>query len=71
MKKKGNTKEFLLIVGALFGFVAFLHFARALSGWDMVIGSFSVPLFWSWYLFATSAFFAFVSFSLVNKVKTD
>ena len=69
MKKRSDSKDFLMIVGSLFGLVSFLHFMRAAFQWPMLIGSFSVPLFWSWYLFATTAFFSFVAFSLVNKAK--
>tara|TARA_Y100000310_G_scaffold335095_2_gene416302 strand:+ start:414 stop:626 length:213 start_codon:yes stop_codon:yes gene_type:complete len=69
VKKRNSNKDFLKIVGSLFAMVAFLHFIRSVYGWGMVIGNFAVPIFWSWYLFFTSAFFSFVAFSLINKVK--
>ena len=69
MVKRSGSKDFLMIVGALFGLISFLHLVRAAFQWPMIIGSFSVPIFWSWYLFVATLFFSLVAFSLTKKIK--
>lgn len=39
---------YLLISGTVFGIVALMHLARAISNWTFVIGPITVPLVGSW-----------------------
>ena len=42
-------KNYSLLAGLIFGVVALLQFARAISGWPMTInGTISVPVWASW-----------------------
>jgi hypothetical protein len=37
----------LFVSGVIFSLLALLHLFRLYSGWQLVIGTFSVPLWWS------------------------
>jgi hypothetical protein len=43
-----NVRTYLLISGVLFCFVAILHFLRVISGWELLVGPWSVPMWVSW-----------------------
>lgn len=44
----GSKKTYLHISGTIFGIVAILHLVRVISGWDFVLGPWSIPMFISW-----------------------
>jgi hypothetical protein len=43
-----DQKQFSLVAGVIFAIVALLHFLRVALGWQVVIGGFSVPMWFSW-----------------------
>lgn len=52
MRNKGKLKmdknKSLLIAAIIFGVVAILHLLRSIFSFDIVIGSFNVPLYFSY-----------------------
>jgi len=56
-----DKNKSLLIASVIFGVVGFLHLLRSLFGWEAVIGSFNVPLYFS-YIAVVVAFY--LSFSM-------
>jgi hypothetical protein len=43
-----DQKQFSLVAGVVFAIVALLHLLRVALGWQVVIGEFSVPMWFSW-----------------------
>jgi hypothetical protein len=43
-----DQKQFSQIAGTVFAIVALLHLLRVALGWQVVIGEFSVPMWFSW-----------------------
>ncbi len=59
-----NRKTFSLVTGAIFSVVAVLHLLRAVLGWNVVIGTFSVPMWMSWIVVVMAGFMAYTAFRL-------
>jgi hypothetical protein len=64
MKKR---KEFLWTLLILISLVAALHLVRAISGWQFIIGSFEVPIWWSYVAFATLSFLGYNLYEYLQK----
>lgn len=47
-------KTYALVSAILFGLVALLHLARALTGWDVFIGDYMLPVARSWIVFGVT-----------------
>lgn len=47
-------KTYALVSAILFGLVALLHLARALTGWDVFIGDYMLPVVRSWIVFGVT-----------------
>ena len=43
-----TQKLYLRIAGTIFGVVAILHVLRLLLGWQVVIGGYTFPMWFSW-----------------------
>ena len=43
-----TTQTYLVVSAASFGLIAVIHLARAVKGWDMVLGPLTIPLWESW-----------------------
>jgi hypothetical protein len=43
-----DKNKLLLIASIIFGIIGFLHLLRSLFSWQLVIGNFSVPLYFSY-----------------------
>jgi len=43
-----NSRTYLVISGVIFGIVAVLHLLRVISGWAVILGSWSAPMWISW-----------------------
>lgn len=37
----------LIVAGVIFSFLALMHLIRLFVGWGIVVGTFSIPLWWS------------------------
>ena len=46
-----TQKNFFLTAAFVFTLASLLHLIRAFSGWELVINSYSVPLWVSWLVF--------------------
>ena len=55
--KKESALE---LAAAIFAVVALVHLARVFLSWKMVIGSFNVPVYFSYIGFAAAGFLALV-----------
>ncbi len=64
--KAMNQKTFSTVVGAIFSVIAILHLLRAVLGWNAVIGTFSVPMWFSWVAAVAAAFLAYSAFKLAK-----
>lgn len=51
-------KTYAVVSAILFGLVALLHLARALTGWDVFIGDYMLPVARSWIVFGVTLCFA-------------
>lgn len=47
-------KTYAVVSAILFGLVALLHLARALTGWDVFIGDYMLPVARSWIVFGVT-----------------
>ena len=62
--KSMSQKAFLTTAGIIFSVIGILHLLRAILGWDAIIGSFSIPAWFSWLGIVVAAFLAYNAFSL-------
>ena len=62
-----TQKIFLRIAGTIFGLVALLHVLRLVFGWEVVIGSFSFPVWPSWVAPFIAGYLAYEGFRLSRK----
>lgn len=67
---KRPRKEFLYVVGVVFGIVAIVHFLRLIFGVSILVGSLSIP-FWPNAVGAIiTAFFSYSSFAFARNSHT-
>ncbi len=43
-----DQRTYFIISGVFFGCVAFLHLLRLLNHWEVILGPWTVPLWFSW-----------------------
>ncbi len=43
-----NKKNFFSVAGALFLLIALVHLVRIIQGWDAAIGTYDLPVWFSW-----------------------
>jgi hypothetical protein len=56
--------SFLYLVGSIFGFISAIHLIRAIFSWDVMIGTFSLPVSWSYFSAITLFYLSAVAFTL-------
>ena len=59
-----SRRAYLLTSAVIFSLVAFLHLARIVFGWSVVIGDWSVPMWLSWVGLIVAGALAYSGFSL-------
>lgn len=64
--KTMDRKTFSTVAGVIFAVVAVLHLLRAVLGWQVVIGGFTVPMWFSWAAIVGAAFLAYSAFKLAK-----
>ena len=64
--KAMNQKTFSTVVGVIFAVIAVLHLLRAVLGWNAVVGSFTVPMWFSWIALVMAGFLAYSAFKLAK-----
>ena len=62
-----NQKAFLTVSGTIFGVIALLHLARILAGWPAHIGTFGVPMWFSWVSVVVAGYLAVSAFRLQRR----
>lgn len=60
-------RAYLVVSGALFVGVAFVHLLRVVNGWPLLVGSWSVPMWASWGGLIFPGLFSAWAFRLVGK----
>lgn len=66
--RDGGKKTYLFISATIFGIVAILHLLRVISGWDFVLGPWSLPMFFSWAGTIGAGFLSAWAFTLALKI---
>jgi|KBSMisStaDraftv2_1062788.scaffolds.fasta_scaffold306504_2 hypothetical protein len=59
-----NIKTFSLVAGVVFGVVAVIQILRVVMGWEVMIGGWSVPMWFSWIAVAVAGFLSFTGLRL-------
>ena len=62
-----RERSFLLIAGTVFGIVALAHLIRVFFGFDLIIGTWEVPLWLSWTATVATAFLSYISFRIASR----
>jgi len=62
-----KQKDYILVVTALFGVMAFFHLIRALYRWEAIIGGQALPLWMSWVGIAIAGYLSWVGYKLWQK----
>ncbi|MBI1984731.1 MAG: hypothetical protein HYS60_01310 [Candidatus Wildermuthbacteria bacterium] len=62
-----NQKTFLSAAGAIFLVISLLHLARAVFGWNAIIGGWAAPLWLSWLGLLVAGYLAYQAFTLSKK----
>lgn len=61
------NKNYLLVSGIIFGIVACAHLARVIFGWQMLIDSWTIPLWFSWVGFIGAGALSLWAFKQMKK----
>ena len=64
-----NPRPYFVASGALFTLVAIAHLVRAIYGWQVVIGNYSVPNTVSWVAFIITASLALWAVQLASRTR--
>lgn len=64
-----SKQNYFTVSGTIFGIVSVTHLIRILLGWEVIIGSFSVPTWLSMVAFLAAGFLSYTSFKLGRKAK--
>jgi len=59
-----NIKTFSLVAGVVFGVVAVIQILRIVMGWDVMIGGWAVPIWFSWIAAPVAGFLSFTGLRL-------
>jgi hypothetical protein len=62
-----TTKSYARLAAAVFSIVAVLQFSRAVMGWQVMVGSHSIPVWPSWIAFFVSGALAYFGFSVARE----
>ena len=61
-----NEKEYYRYASLAFLIIALGHAARAIYGWDAIIGGVEIPIWFSWVAVVLAGYLAFRGFTMVN-----
>ncbi len=64
-----NPRAYYLVSGGIFGFVAFMHLLRVVNHSVCILGSWHVPMFFSWLAVAGAGFLSYQGFLLAGVIK--
>ena len=62
-----SAKTFLQLVGTIFGVIGAVHLLRLISGWEVVIDGWMVPLWISFVGVVAAWYFSYNAFMLAKK----
>ena len=62
-----SKKAYYLSVSVIFAIIAVLHLARALYGWEAVIGGVSIPVWVSWAAVVIAGYLAVRGWQFAHK----
>jgi len=58
-----NAKGYFLVTAVVFSVVGLLHLLRIVLGWEGVIGSWGIPMWFSWVAMIVTAVLAYYGFT--------
>lgn len=61
-----EQKTFLQVTGIIFAVIAVLHLMRLVLGWEVILGSFVVPMWASFVGVAVAAYLAYCAYKLMK-----
>lgn len=64
-----NSKDYFLVSGVIFGVVAFMHLFRAVNHTVLIMGSWHVPMLFSWLAIIGAGFLSYQGFLLAGVIK--
>lgn len=59
-----DKNKSLLLASVIFGAVALAHLLRAVLGWQVSIGNFDIPVYFSYIVFIVAGFLSFVMYDV-------
>lgn len=62
-----SAKSYSLLAAAIFTIVAVLQLSRALMGWQVMVGSHTMPVWPSWVAFLVAGTLAWLGFSVARE----
>jgi hypothetical protein len=62
-----TAKSYSRLAAAVFSIVAVLQFSRAVMGWQVIVGSHSMPVWPSWIAFLVTGTLAYLGFSVARE----
>ena len=62
-----SKSTFVLIDSAMFLFIGLAHLLRALMGWEVTIGTYVVPVWFSWLAILVALYLGFQGFLISKK----
>jgi len=62
-----DRKTFLAVAGVIFAVVALVHLARIALGWQIMIGSWTVPMWVSWIALVVAGALSFFGLRLAAR----
>ena len=58
-----NASSYARLAGAIFAVISLLQLARAVAGWPVTVGDFTMPVWPSWVAFAVAGGLAWLGFT--------
>lgn len=63
-----TERNLLGAAGVIFAIVALVHLMRLAFGWNLILGTFAVPLWLSWFGFFITAYLSYTSLHFARRV---
>ncbi|HVU80239.1 MAG TPA: hypothetical protein VHD37_02645 [Candidatus Paceibacterota bacterium] len=64
-----RERSYIFLVGVVFSVVAAAHVWRVFTGADLMLGSWDVPTWLSWFGVAVTTYLAYMSFHIASRMK--
>jgi hypothetical protein len=64
-----RERSYIFLAGCIFTFVAILHLWRVFTGVDLQLGDWDAPVWLSWFGVGVTTYLAYMSFTLVGRIK--